>query len=78
MAAFVQQMEDAARPGRSRPPSPPTPQTLTTLGWIVLAAGLLLALAELWFARRGRVRAARAGGSSTVGRHHTAADVTSR
>ena len=56
----------------------PYPQTLTTLGWIVLAAGLLLALAELWVARRGRVRAARADGSPVVGRSHTAADVTSR
>ena len=51
---------------------------MTTLGWIVLAAGLLLALAELWVARRDRVRAGRAGGSPVVGRSHTAADVTSR
>ena len=40
--------------------------------------GLLLALAELWVARRGRVRAARADGPGAVGRSHTAADVTSR
>lgn len=77
MAAFVQQMEDAAGPAFAAAVAP-YPQTLTTLGWIVLAAGLLLALAELWVARRDRVRAGRAGGSQAVGRSHMAADVTSR
>ena len=77
VAAFVQQMEEAAGPAFAAAVAP-YPQTLTTLGWIVLAAGLLLALAELWVARRGRVRAARADGPPAVGRSHTAADVTSR
>lgn len=77
VAAFVQQMEEAAGPAFAAAVAP-YPQALTTLGWIVLAAGLLLALAELWVARRGRVRAARAGGFQAVGRSHTAADVTSR
>ena len=77
VAAFVQQMEEAAGPAFAAAVAP-YPQTLTTLGWIVLAAGLLLALAELWVARRGRVRAARVDGPPAVGRSHTAADVTSR
>ena len=77
VAAFVQQMEEAAGPAFAAAVAP-YPQTLTTLGWIVLAAGLLLALAELWVARRGRVRAARADGPPAVGRSHTTADVTSR